>query len=123
MDGGTQRWLTQTVFRKGDVDEDGPPTWDTPLAFRPSRKEEVWRWFSYALVHAGWARGWDRLGRKRGFADRVHSCTLVAGSWLHLFVNMIIQLIFGIPLELAHSWWRVGQRGAPSAHADLGGGC
>ena len=28
--------------------------------------------------------------------------------YLHLFYNLLLQLILGIILELVHKWWRVG---------------
>jgi rhomboid-related protein 1/2/3 len=31
----------------------------------------------------------------------------VHGDWLHLVINLIIQLFLGIPLEVFHGWWRV----------------
>ncbi|GAV06164.1 hypothetical protein RvY_16191 [Ramazzottius varieornatus] len=50
------------------------------LLYNPYRRKEAWRLLSYMLVHAGW--------------------------W-HLIVNLLVQLILGIPLELVHKYWRV----------------
>ncbi|KDR11872.1 rhomboid-related protein 2-like [Zootermopsis nevadensis] len=57
---------------------DGPLA--TKLMYTPYRRFEAWRFFTYMFVHVG----------------RVH-----------LAVNLIIQILLGIPLEMVHQWWRV----------------
>lgn len=51
------------------------------LIFHPLRRYEIWRFVSVALLH---------------------------GSWLHLWGNLIMQLILGCLLEVIHHWKRVG---------------
>ncbi|XP_055373448.1 rhomboid-related protein 1 isoform X3 [Condylostylus longicornis] len=53
---------------------------DSVLVYRPDRRQEVWRFFSYMVLHA---------------------------NWFHLSFNVIVQLIIGIPLELIHGSIRI----------------
>ena len=62
------------------VSATGPSTHCTVFAFRPDSKGEAHRWLTYAFVHAGTA---------------------------HLLNNLLLQLIFGIPLEMAHGSRRI----------------
>ena len=32
---------------------------------------------------------------------------LVHSNNFHLFANLLLQILLGIPLELVHKWWRV----------------
>ncbi|KAL1130300.1 hypothetical protein AAG570_013238, partial [Ranatra chinensis] len=50
------------------------------LIYDPHRRKEAWRFLCYMLVHVG---------------------------WLHLILNLIIQVALGIPLEMVHGWWRI----------------
>ncbi|KAI5722561.1 hypothetical protein M8J76_010289 [Diaphorina citri] len=50
------------------------------LIYNPFHRAEVWRFMTYMLVHVG------------GF---------------HLVVNLLVQILLGIPLEMVHRWWRV----------------
>ena len=62
-------------------------TWSEPaprcsaLIYNPYRRQEAWRYFSYALVHSG------------------------AG---HIVINVVMQLIVGLPLEMSHGSLRIG---------------
>ena len=38
----------------------------------------------------------------------VYNVYLLLISFVHMFFNIVIQLILGIPLEMVHKWWRVG---------------
>ena len=51
-----------------------------PLVFHPHRLEEPWRYLTYFLIHL---------------------------DWLHLLVNISMQLLLGIPLELVHGVCRI----------------
>ncbi|EDV96419.1 protein rhomboid [Drosophila grimshawi] len=51
------------------------PPEDSLLIYRPDRRLQLWRFVSYALLHA---------------------------SWLHLGFNVVTQLLYGLPLELIH---------------------
>ncbi|CAP35678.1 Protein CBR-ROM-1 [Caenorhabditis briggsae] len=51
------------------------------LIFAPKLRKEVWRFTSYMFLHAGLN---------------------------HLLGNVVIQLLVGIPLEVAHKIWRIG---------------
>ncbi|XP_074599780.1 rhomboid-4 [Brevipalpus obovatus] len=59
----------------------GPVPLDSLFIYNPYKRYEAWRYFTYALIHAG---------------------------FFHLFFNLIVQLMLGIPLEMVHKWWRVG---------------
>lgn len=50
------------------------------LIYYPTKKNEIWRYVTYMFVHIG---------------------------PLHLMVNLIVQVMLGIPLEMVHKWWRV----------------
>ena len=61
-------------------------TWQDPaprcsmLIYNPYRRWELWRYFSYSLVHAG-------IG--------------------HILLNIIMQLFVGLPLEMSHGSFRI----------------
>ncbi|XP_017027863.1 protein rhomboid [Drosophila kikkawai] len=57
------------------------PPEDSLLVYRPDQRLQLWRFFSYALLHA---------------------------SWRHLGFNVLTQLLFGLPLELVHGSLRTG---------------
>ncbi|KAJ6650836.1 hypothetical protein lerEdw1_002884 [Lerista edwardsae] len=59
----------------------GVGIWESPLTYQPKKREEVWRFVSYMLVHAGVE---------------------------HILGNLVLQLFLGIPLELVHKGHRVG---------------
>ncbi|XP_075227208.1 rhomboid-related protein 3-like [Lycorma delicatula] len=48
--------------------------------YTPSKRSEIWRFVTYMFVHA---------------------------NFFHLFFNVIVQIMLGIPLEMVHRWWRV----------------
>lgn len=50
------------------------------LIYDPQKKHEIWRYLTYMFVHIG---------------------------PLHLIVNLMVQVMLGIPLEMVHKWWRV----------------
>ena len=49
----------------------------SPFIFDPSKRHQLWRYISYALVHI---------------------------DWIHLTCNISIQIIIGLPLELNHKY-------------------
>ncbi|PIO68396.1 peptidase, S54 family [Teladorsagia circumcincta] len=51
-----------------------------PLLFAPKLRAQVWRFLTYALLHAG---------------------------LIHLLGNMAVQIVIGIPLEVVHKPWRI----------------
>uniref|UniRef100_A0A3P9NHG4 Rhomboid-related protein 2 n=1 Tax=Poecilia reticulata TaxID=8081 RepID=A0A3P9NHG4_POERE len=55
--------------------------WKSPLTYDPAKRQEAWRFFSYMFVHAG-------VG--------------------HIFCNLVMQLLLGIPLEMVHKGHEVG---------------
>ncbi|TRY84633.1 hypothetical protein DNTS_001358 [Danionella cerebrum] len=59
----------------------GTGIWESPLTYKPEKREEAWRFLSYMFVHAGVE---------------------------HIMGNMIMQLLLGIPLELVHKGFEVG---------------
>ena len=58
----------------------GPVFHCSRLIFNPDRRDQVWRYLTYMLIHSG------------GF---------------HAAFNILIQLVLGVPLEMVHGWWRV----------------
>lgn len=58
----------------------GPIPFNSRLIYNPRRRQEIWRYFTYALIHAG---------------------------FYHVLFNVVVQLALGIPLELIHKGWRV----------------
>ncbi|KAL1501693.1 hypothetical protein ABEB36_006975 [Hypothenemus hampei] len=48
--------------------------------YEPSKRQQAWRFLTYMFVHTG---------------------------YVHIVVNMAFQLLFGLPLEMVHRWWRV----------------
>ena len=63
-----------------------PITWEDPypyasyLTYESHKRKEVWRFYTYSLVHAG-------IG--------------------HVLSNFSLQLLVGISLEVVYGWWRV----------------
>lgn len=53
---------------------------DSVLIYRPDRRQQLWRFISYMVLHA---------------------------NWFHLSFNVVIQLLFGIPLEVMHGSARI----------------
>lgn len=64
----------------GKVTVSGPLPVTSILIYRPDRRIEIWRFFLYMFVHAG---------------------------WVHLSFNVLIQIVVGIPLEMIHGSCRV----------------
>ncbi|XP_013404537.1 protein rhomboid-like [Lingula anatina] len=56
------------------------PNRDSIVVYRSDKKRELWRFVCYVLVHEG---------------------------WMHLFFNMVVQLLIGLPLEMIHGSVRV----------------
>ncbi|XP_039965287.1 protein rhomboid [Bactrocera neohumeralis] len=54
---------------------------DSVFIYRPDRRLQVWRFLSYMFLHA---------------------------NWFHLGFNVVIQLFYGIPLEVMHGSARIG---------------
>ncbi|XP_024867382.1 protein rhomboid-like isoform X3 [Temnothorax curvispinosus] len=48
--------------------------------YNPHKRFEAWRYLTYMFVHVG---------------------------VFHLIVNLLVQIMLGIPLEMVHKWWRV----------------
>jgi len=58
----------------------GPIPIDSIFIYRPDKRAEVWRFFLYMVLHAG---------------------------WLHLIFNLLVQLLVGLPLEMVHGSGRI----------------
>lgn len=63
------------------IDGDGSTPKDDLFVYRPDKRQEIWRFAFYMVIHAGWA---------------------------HLFFNLVIQLLIGLPLEMVHGSVRIG---------------
>lgn len=61
----------------GEVTSDKSLPLHDPFRYRPRRRYEAWRFLTYMFIHNG---------------------------YIHLINNLIMQLIFGLPLELYHEW-------------------
>lgn len=57
-----------------------PPVLTSPFLYRPDLRYQVWRFFFYAFLHAG---------------------------WVHLAFNLLVQLLVGLPLEMVHGSLRI----------------
>ncbi|MFH4981460.1 hypothetical protein AB6A40_008169 [Gnathostoma spinigerum] len=57
-----------------------PVPTQSPLIFNPHKKTEIWRYFTYMLIHVG---------------------------IFHIIFNVMTQVMLGIPLELVHKAWRI----------------
>ncbi|XP_045213221.2 rhomboid-related protein 3-like isoform X1 [Mercenaria mercenaria] len=64
----------------GRVTVNGPLPVTSVFIYRPDRRIEIWRFVLYMFIHAG---------------------------WVHLFFNMLIQIIVGVPLEMVHGSCRI----------------
>ena len=70
-----------TIVNQIELTTSGPIPTDSIFIYRPDRKNEIWRFFLYMVLHAG---------------------------WLHLIFNLIVQLLVGLPLEMVHGSTRIG---------------
>ncbi|XP_070161079.1 rhomboid-related protein 3 isoform X3 [Polyergus mexicanus] len=52
----------------------------TLFIYNPHKRFQAWRYLTYMFVHVG---------------------------IFHLVVNLLVQIMLGIPLEMVHKWWRV----------------
>ncbi|KAL4240973.1 Rhomboid-related protein 3 [Mactra antiquata] len=68
------------AMENGRVTINGPLPLTSIFIYRPDRRIEIWRFVLYMFVHAG---------------------------WVHLFFNMLIQIVVGIPLEMIHGSCRI----------------
>lgn len=58
----------------------GPVPIDSLFIYHPDKRHELWRFMTYMFLHAG---------------------------WFHLGFNLLIQLVFGLPLEMVHGSGRI----------------
>lgn len=70
-----------SVTSQVGVTTNGPIPIDSLFIYRPDKKSEVWRFFLYMVLHAG---------------------------WLHLIFNLLVQMLVGLPLEMVHGSARIG---------------
>ncbi|ALC42852.1 stet [Drosophila busckii] len=64
----------------GEAAPSGPIPTDSMFIYRPDKRYEIWRFVLYMVLHAG---------------------------WFHLGFNVVIQLLFGLPLEMVHGSTRI----------------
>lgn len=76
--------IIEIAFFMWDVASIGYSSVDGPVAkvfiYDPHKRIEIWRFVTYMFVHVG---------------------------VFHLAVNLVVQILLGIPLEMVHRWWRV----------------
>ncbi|CAD7082036.1 unnamed protein product [Hermetia illucens] len=58
----------------------GPIPVDSVFIYRPDRRQEIWRFISYMVLHA---------------------------NWFHLGFNVVVQVMIGLPLEMVHGSLRI----------------
>ncbi|XP_054722866.1 rhomboid-related protein 2-like [Uloborus diversus] len=63
-----------------ELSASGPVPIESVLIYNPKRRYEAWRYLTYMFIHAG---------------------------GVHIFFNLLIQLLLGVPLEMVHKGWRV----------------
>ncbi|XP_072745583.1 rhomboid-related protein 2 isoform X3 [Anoplolepis gracilipes] len=66
------------VIRHKSLSVEGPAA--TLFIYNPHKRYQAWRYLTYMFVHVG---------------------------IFHLVVNLLVQVMLGIPLEMVHKWWRV----------------
>lgn len=76
--------LLEVIAFFWDIIEEGTSSVHSPAAtlfiYNPFKRYEAWRYLTYMFVHVG---------------------------VFHLVVNLVVQILLGIPLEMVHGWWRV----------------
>ncbi|XP_031828897.1 rhomboid-4 isoform X2 [Nomia melanderi] len=66
------------VITHRSISIEGPAA--TLFIYNPHKRYQAWRYLTYMFVHVG---------------------------TFHLVVNLLVQIMLGIPLEMVHKWWRV----------------
>ncbi|XP_066589871.1 rhomboid-related protein 2 isoform X1 [Prorops nasuta] len=66
------------VIAHKSLSVEGPAA--TLFIYNPHKRYQAWRYLTYMFVHVG---------------------------IFHLVVNLLVQIMLGIPLEMVHKWWRV----------------
>ncbi|XP_018400118.1 PREDICTED: rhomboid-related protein 3 isoform X2 [Cyphomyrmex costatus] len=66
------------VIKHKSLSVEGPAA--TLFIYNPHKRYQAWRYLTYMFVHVG---------------------------VFHLVVNLLVQIMLGIPLEMVHKWWRV----------------
>ncbi|ODN04614.1 Protein rhomboid, partial [Orchesella cincta] len=74
-------FFTYYTVWHGEISSSGPLPMDSPFVYRPDKRQEVWRFLFYMVLHAG---------------------------WVHLMFNLLVQLLVGLPLEMVHGSMRIG---------------
>ncbi|CAG7661867.1 unnamed protein product [Allacma fusca] len=74
-------FFTYYTVWHGEISSSGPLPMDSPFVYRPDKRQEVWRFLFYMVLHAG---------------------------WVHLMFNLLVQLLVGLPLEMVHGSLRIG---------------
>ncbi|XP_012054237.1 PREDICTED: rhomboid-related protein 3 [Atta cephalotes] len=66
------------VIKHKSLSVEGPAA--TLFIYDPHKRYQAWRYLTYMFVHVG---------------------------VFHLVVNLLVQIMLGVPLEMVHKWWRV----------------
>ncbi|XP_011059615.1 PREDICTED: protein rhomboid isoform X4 [Acromyrmex echinatior] len=66
------------VIKHKSLSVEGPAA--TLFIYNPHKRYQAWRYLTYMFVHVG---------------------------VFHLVVNLLVQIMLGVPLEMVHKWWRV----------------
>ncbi|CAG0881606.1 unnamed protein product [Darwinula stevensoni] len=75
--------------------------------YRPDRKREIWRFFLYMLLHAGYGRIEVTLRLGSPLRKFIKFPIGLFDSWLHVAFNVVVQILVGLPLEMVHGSLRI----------------
>ncbi len=80
-----------------EVSLTGPVPVDSPLIFSPYKHEQLWRFISYLLIHAGYLPLHSLL-------SSLHLIVIGASAFRieHIAANLLFQLVVGLLLEIVH---------------------
>ncbi|PRD27505.1 UNVERIFIED_CONTAM: rho [Trichonephila clavipes] len=102
-------FFTYYTASTGEITTTGPVPIDSPFIYRPDKREEVWRFFFYMLLHAGYFYALFEIIKDK-FLSAAISFTIYYcfNRWIHLLFNLLVQVCVGLPLEMVHGSLRIG---------------
>lgn len=113
------------VIKHKSLSVEGPAA--TLFIYNPHKRYQAWRYLTYMFVHVGYVyiliniiyslhnfspqryitiNSLDKyIYFKRIYISKLSS--FIFYRIFHLVVNLLVQIMLGIPLEMVHKWWRV----------------
>lgn len=76
----------------------------TLFIYNPHKRYQAWRYITYMFVHVGYVFHFV-LPLSIVCIRRIKN--FIPNRVFHLVVNLLVQIMLGIPLEMVHKWWRV----------------